>query len=139
LFDDVVDNGDQTSSSGIQATSIQGRLYVYPGNDSDNVIYVGDTADHKLLLTYNSSSSSGIIEFTSLNGWHYVESDGTVGGLISDGDNPTEIPASGACYDFSLSGLKSGTTYTITLEGCMSQISSAKTQIGTTTVKTAID
>jgi hypothetical protein len=138
-FDDTDYNGN---GAGITANYIRGRLYVFPGSNSSNQIYVGDTVNHKLLLTYNSSSTSGIIEITSLSGWHYVEYDnGTMaqeGAEIgSDGRDATVIPPEGAYYDgIDLSGLKSGTTYTITLEGCMSQTSDTKTRIGTTTIRT---
>jgi hypothetical protein len=136
LFDDTPYEENESIPTGITATYIKGRLYVFPGTDTSNEIYVGDTASHKLLLTYNSSSTSGLIEITSLSGWHYVAYDGnggiTDGGLITD----NTIPAMGAYYDFYLSGLKSGTTYTIMVEGYMSKESNTKTQIGTTTIKT---
>jgi hypothetical protein len=140
-FDDTPYNG---SDAGITTTSIKGRIYVFPGSKSNNEIYVGDSVNHKILLTYNSSSTSGIIEISSLNGWHYVDYDES--GKMTDGDligtnglDPTVIPATGAYYEFELDGLKSGTTYTITLEGCMSQTSDTRTQIGSTTIKTLSD
>ena len=112
-------------SEEITKDSITARLMINPGTNKN--IYVGDKDIHRILVQITSAGYTKVLYYSSLDEWIDEKGDSLKG---------TTKLSTKAYLPLKLTGLASGTTYSITVTAYFNENSSTSQTVGNTIFKT---
>ena len=118
---------DKDKNEEITQNAVKARLVISPG--SNRKIYVGDKDVHRILVQITSAGYTKVLYYSSLDEWKSRTGDSFPKG--------TTILSGEAILPLELTGLASGTTYSITVTAYFDASSSISQTVGSTVFKTS--
>ena len=118
---------DKGKKEEITQNAVKARLVISPG--SNRKIYVGDKDVHRILVQITSAGYTKVLYYSSLDEWKNRTGDSFPKG--------TTILSGEAILPLELTGLASGTTYSITVTAYFDASSSISQTVGSTVFKTS--
>lgn len=117
---------DKGKKEEITQNAVKARLVISPG--SNRKIYVGDKDVHRILVQITSAGYTKVLYYSSLDEWKNRSDNYLKGTTILSGE---------AILPLELTGLASGTTYSITVTAYFDANSSVSQTVGSTVFKTS--
>lgn len=118
---------DKDKNEEITQNAVKARLVISPG--SNRKIYVGDKDVHRILVQITSAGYTKVLYYSSLDEWKNRTGDSFPKG--------TTTLSGEAILPLELTGLASGTTYSITVTAYFDASSSISQTVGSTVFKTS--
>ena len=117
---------DKKNNEEITQNTVKARLVINPG--SNRKIYVGDKDVHRILVQITSAGYTKVLYYSSLDEWKDRSGNSFKGTTTLSGE---------AILPLELTGLASGTTYSITVTAYFDANSSVSQTVGSTVFKTS--